>query len=249
MVSRHLGHTIDIHGGGIDLVFPHHENELAQSRCAHGEAFVRYWMHNGFLTLDRDKMSKSEGNVLTVRELLTRHPGEVLRLTLLSAHYRQPLDWSDEVLAQQHERLDRMYRALDRLGEVSLDAGPDHTPPAAVIEALEDDLNTPQALAELSALVNRANSSDDKAEMALLKSQILAAGELLGLLQQDADGWLKSGASDGPDPGEVEELIAARQAAREARDFARADELRDQLAAMGVSIEDGPDGTRWRVSR
>ena len=247
MAAAHLGKTIDIHGGGIDLVFPHHENELAQSQCAHGETFVRYWMHNGFLTMDKDKMSKSLGNVLTIHELREVIPGEVLRLVLMSAHYRQPLDWSDDTVAQQRERLDRMYRALRDLGDVQADENAE--PSGELMAALEDDLNTPLALSVLASLINRANAASDEAERRELKGTILASAEMLGLLQEDPDHWLQGASRHDLDTDEIEQLIAQRNQARKDRDFATADQIRDQLAEKGVIIEDGPDGTRWRFDR
>ncbi|MEM9529620.1 MAG: cysteine--tRNA ligase [Pseudomonadota bacterium] len=245
MIAEHLGPTIDIHGGGIDLQFPHHENELCQSRCAHGGQFVRFWMHNGFLTIEREKMAKSEGNVLTVHDLLNDHPGEVLRLALMSAHYRQPLDWCDEVLKQQTERLDRLYRVLKNLDDVpAADTGPCPD----VTAALEDDLNTPKALSALSALAGRCQKAESAAERAELKGQLLASGELLGLLREDPATWFQQGSAD-LDPSAIETLIAERSSARGNRDFARADQIRDELAAAGVVIEDGPEGTTWRHER
>ncbi len=246
MAAAHLGKTIDIHGGGIDLVFPHHENEMAQSQCAHGQPFVRYWMHNGFLTMDKDKMSKSLGNTLTIHELRESIPGELLRLVLMSAHYRQPLDWSDHTVAQQKERLDRMYRSLRDLEDV--EAMADSEPAPELMAALEDDLNTPQALSVLASLINQANAASDDAERARLKGTILASAEMLGLLQADPEQWLQGGAPE-LDTDEIDQLIEQRNQARKDRDFATADRIRDQLAAMGVIIEDGAGGTRWRFDR
>ncbi len=245
MILEHLGPTIDIHGGGIDLVFPHHENELAQSCCANQAPFVRCWMHNGFLTMDREKMSKSEGNVITVHELLTEHPGELLRLSLLSAHYRQPLDWSDQVLTQQRERLDKMYRALKTLDDIE---AADCEADPQVLAALEDDLNTPQALAALNQLVSKVAGASDDSQRALLKGQILASGALLGLLGDSPDSWLKQG-DVGLAPAQIQDLIEQRQQARADRDFARADQIRQQLTEHGIVIEDGPTGTTWRAER
>ncbi len=248
MSSRHLGTTIDIHGGGIDLVFPHHENELAQSVCAHGQEFVRCWVHNGFLTVDRDKMSKSIGNILTVHDLLDEVPGEVLRLVLLSAHYRQPLDWSDETIRQARERLDRIYRTLRELADVELpEDGLD--PPPELEEALADDLNTPNALGVLAGYVNRANATDDPSERRRLKAAILGSGHLLGLLNEEPEAWLQSAPGErGVDAAAIEALIADRASARSRKDWAEADRIRDQLGAMGVIIEDSAGETRWRVA-
>ena len=246
MIEKHLGRTIDIHGGGVDLVFPHHENEIAQSTCAHGgETFVRYWLHNGFVNVDHEKMSKSIGNVLLVHDLLDSAPGEAIRLALLNAHYRQPLDWTDDGLAQARNMLDRLYGALRSLADV--EAEPDAAPNAEFLAALEDDLNTPKALAALFDLARRANTSADDAERRRLKGALLASGALMGLLQQEAEDWFTAaGADDGPDADEIERLIQARADARGAKDFAEADRIRDELAAQGVLLEDGAGGTKWR---
>lgn len=248
MIETYLGRTIDIHGGGSDLIFPHHENENAQSVCAHdGDALCRYWVHNGFVNVDSEKMSKSLGNVLLVKDLLGAAPGEAVRLALLSAHYRAPLDWTDEALDQARRRLDGLYQALRDLQDVP--AAGDRFEPlmAPFIEELENDLNTPRALAELSALAHAANTSRDDAERGRLKAALLAAGGLLGLLQQEPEVWFAGDTGD-LDVQKIEALVAERSAARQAREFARADELRDRLYDMGVEIEDGPDGTRWRKS-
>ncbi|MSO97507.1 MAG: cysteine--tRNA ligase [Rhodospirillaceae bacterium] len=245
MIEAHLGQTIDIHGGGNDLIFPHHENEIAQSVCAHGGApLARYWMHNGFLTMDKEKMSKSLGNVLLVNEILKTAPAEAVRWALLSAHYRQPLDWSDDLITQAKRTLDRLYLALDQIKGLS---AANTQAPAAVIAALDDDLNTPIAMAEIANVARMLNSATTDADKARLKGELLAAGAMLGVLQQDPAVWLK-GTSSTTDvnASEVEQLIAARNAARKARDFKEADRIRDQIAALGVVIEDRADGTHWR---
>ena len=253
MSKAHLGETIDIHGGGNDLKFPHHENERAQSVCAHGgKPFANYWVHNGFVTLDNDKMSKSLGNVVTVHELLQRYPGEVLRLVLMSAHYRQPLDWSEEAIKQAGKQLDRIYRALDRLSKIEPPAEP-IDPPAALLEALEDDLNTPKALSVLSALVTDANNAKTPGQQQTAKASLLAAGELLGLLQEDPGQWLKGQTpqSTGADLKEstIDQWVAKRSQARKDRDFAESDRIRDFLAEHGIVLDDGPNETRWRFDR
>jgi cysteinyl-tRNA synthetase len=222
MIRSHLGETIDIHGGGLDLIFPHHENELAQSRCAHrGTPLARYWVHNGFVDMGAEKMSKSLGNVITVDQLLSAgHRGEVLRLALLSAHYRQPLPWTESLIAQSKATLDRLYRAVGDADSGMVDQG--------VIEALSDDLNTPLALARLVAI-------DDA-------SSINASARLLGLLSMSADEWFRGGG----DTDDIEARIAARAEAKARRDFAEADRIREELKADGILLEDSASGTTWR---
>ncbi|MBD8899124.1 cysteine--tRNA ligase [Rhodanobacter sp. DHG33] len=243
MAEKHLGETIDIHAGGNDLLFPHHENEIAQSTCAHGgKTFARWWLHNGMLTFDGRKMSKSLGNVLQLHEMLKHHPAEALRLRLMSGHYRQPLDWSDAAIAQSVSTLDGWYRVLRDLAHVVADTA--QLPvPAAIEAALCDDLNTPQALAELSVLADAARAQGTPEA----KAALLGGGALLGLLQQDPEAWLKRAGGSEVDAARVEALLEERRAARAARDFARADAIRGELSAMGVTIEDGAQGTRWSV--
>lgn len=242
MAERHLGETIDIHGGGVDLVFPHHENELAQSVCAHdGRPFARFWLHNGMLTVDGEKMSKSLGNFITVGDALEKAPGEVIRLMMLQTHYRQPLDWRTEGVAEAKATLDRFYLALRRVAAV--EPG-DEGMPAALREALEDDLNTPLALTHLHDLVTDLNKATDPYLQAVRKSQILDAGAVLGLLGRDPEAWLKGG--DNALALEIERLIAERLAARKAKDFAAADRIRDELLARGILLEDAAGTTSWR---
>jgi cysteinyl-tRNA synthetase len=247
MSEAYLGETFDIHGGGADLIFPHHENEVAQSVCAHGgKPFVRYWVHNGWVMVEGEKMSKSLGNFFTVRDLLGEHPGEAIRLTLLSAHYRQPLDFTKDLLAQSKQALDRFYLALRDQPEAEAD-------PAllAPIEAaLDDDLNTPAAIAALHDLTTRLNKARDH-EKPGLAAALRAAGGLLGLLDADPERWLRgegTATAGGPTPEEIEDLIVRRRDARKAKDFAEADRIRDSLAAQGVLREDSPQGTTWRRS-
>ncbi|NNE04817.1 MAG: cysteine--tRNA ligase [Xanthomonadales bacterium] len=249
MAEKHLGNTIDIHAGGQDLVFPHHENEIAQSVCAHeGAPFARYWLHNGFVTVSKRKMSKSLGNTLVVHDLLKMHPGEALRYQLLSAHYRQPLDWSDEALEQSRRTLDRMYSVLRDAAEKAGPLSAADEPGKAFLDALHDDINTPDALAELNRISRLLARSEDVSEIRQLASELLADGALIGLLQKDPAAWFEQGSSD-VDDAEIDRLIAERQAARDQRDFTRSDEIRDQLAAMGIVLEDVAGGTRWRKDR
>jgi cysteinyl-tRNA synthetase len=245
MIRAHLGETIDIHGGGRDLIFPHHENEIAQSRCAHGGDFVRFWMHNAYLDMDREKMSKSLGNVRTVRELLTHYRGEVLRFALLSAHYRSPLNFSPELLEQAQATLDSLYGTLRDVQDIEIDM---EVPLAdePFYKALNDDLNTPVAIAEVHALAKRLHKAADE-EKPRLKARMLAAGSLLGILEQDATGWLQGAASDDAIRAQdIEALIEERQQAKLSKDYARADQIREDLLAQGVVLEDSREGTRWK---
>ncbi|MFW5927198.1 MAG: CysS/YqeB C-terminal domain-containing protein, partial [Wenzhouxiangella sp.] len=246
MSAAHLGEVIDIHAGGQDLVFPHHENEIAQSRCAHGtDAFARYWLHNGFVTVEKRKMSKSLGNTLIVHELLKEWPGEVLRYVLISAHYRQPLDWSQQALRQAQTTLDRLYGLL---AEHPGNVGGTAEPAAEVVDALEDDLNTPAALAAVNQLARDiAHAEPDQRPR--LAATLEASAGLLGLLQADPEEWLARGRAElDIDESEIEAMIARRTEARRNRDFATADAIRDELAALGIELEDGPKGTQWKVA-
>ena len=256
--EAHLGETLDIHAGGNDLMFPHHENEIAQSTCAHGgRIFARYWLHNGMLTFNGRKMSKSLGNVMLLHELLQKHPPEVLRYLLLKAHYRQPLDWSDSALAQARSTLDSWYGALRDLDDVDVDPA-EIRAPAEVDAALLNDLNTPEALALIAGLATASRRDANAEQRRTAKASLLGAGALLGLLQQDPEVWFKQGLasaeSASPDASaltldahEIDDLVAQRDAARKARNFAEADRIRDELASKGIAIEDGAQGTRWKV--
>ncbi len=248
MAEAHLGETIDIHAGGVDLQFPHHENEIAQSTCAHGgKPFARFWLHNGMLTFDGAKMSKSIGNVTLVHDLLATYPAEALRLALLSAHYRQPLDWSDALIEQSVRTLDRLYGTLRDLGTADAPTEADTpTVPAAVEAALADDLNTPVALAELAQVAAAARKADTPTRRQHARADLLGAGRALGLLQLTPDQWFSRGRTD--DDAGIQALIEQRADAKRTRDFARADAIREQLAAMGIQLEDTPQGVRWRRS-
>ncbi|HEY8519737.1 MAG TPA: cysteine--tRNA ligase [Gammaproteobacteria bacterium] len=247
MAEAHLGETIDIHGGGLDLVFPHHENEIAQSTCAHGgKPYARYWVHNGLLTVNGEKMAKSLGNVLLVRDLLAEHPPEAVRLALLTAHYRQPLDWTAQLLAESRQKLDRMYGALRDAGVRSAAAdAPAAEPPEGVVAALEDDLNLPKAIAELFECVREVNREERADRKRSLAERLRAGAWLLGLLGQDPAQWF-AGTTDAGDEAEIEALVRERETHRRARRFAEADRIRDELARRGIVLEDVPGGTRWR---
>ena len=241
MAAAHLGQTIDIHAGGVDLQFPHHENEVAQSECAHGGApFARFWMHNGMLNFGGAKMSKSLGNIERVHDLVQQHRPEALRYALLSAHYRQPLDWSDNLIEQCTRTLDRLYGTLRDLADVAAEA----VIPAVIEQVLDDDLNTPQALAEIAAIASEARKAGEPAERARLKGQLLGAGLALGLLQQDPAQWFNHG-GNADDDARIQALVDERSAAKAARDFARADAIRQQLTGEGIVLEDTPAGVRW----
>ena len=246
MIERHLGQSIDIHGGGQDLIFPHHENEIAQSVCAHdGAPYCNYWLHNGFVNVDQEKMSKSIGNVLLVKQLLESAPGEAVRYALLSTHYRSPLDWTDELLLSSKKSLDRLYRALDELHDVELDLS--HATNAELTakfkQALNDDLNTPLAMSELHVLAKQSNIETDAIRRAEFKAALVECSEQLGLLQQDPAEWFGAGLDEA---AVIDDLIQQRQQARANKDYARADEVRDQLLAMNIEIIDKAEGTSWR---
>jgi cysteinyl-tRNA synthetase len=248
MIEQTLGLPIDIHGGGQDLIFPHHENEIAQGVCAdrvdHADhaGYARYWVHNGFLNMGQDKMSKSLGNVSLVHDLVERWPGEALRWALLASHYRQPLAWTEEAAASAKRALNTLYGALMRAGDVEAEPC---EPSAAFVEALMDDLNTPQAYAELFALASRLEVAKG-AERARAKGELLASGRLAGFLQADPQAWFR-GAADAALVARVEDLIARRIAARAAKDWALADALRGELTALDVDVMDSAGGATWRL--
>jgi cysteinyl-tRNA synthetase len=274
MSMRYLGESIDIHGGGKDLVFPHHENEIAQSECATGKPFARYWLHNGFVNINQEKMSKSLGNFFTVREVLEKCDAETLRFFILSSHYRSPIDFSDKNLEDARHGLERVYetlKALEELEEPAKEGGgdaaeePGWAPVSALEEnfraALDDDFNTAQALGhvfEAVRTINRVLAEKHASEshvwwerLRQARKQILGIGAVLGLFQEEPGTWLgrirQSGlAESGLDEAAIEGLIEERRLARKNRDFARADAIRDELAEKGIVLLDSPQGTTWR---
>jgi cysteinyl-tRNA synthetase len=238
MSAAYLGEVFDIHGGGLDLIFPHHENEIAQSRCAHGtHTMANIWMHNGFLQVEGEKMSKSLGNFVTINELLQDWPGEVVRLNMLKTHYRSPIDWTLKGLEESAKTLDDWYEvAADSKGEV---------PSGAVLDGLSDDLNTPQVVASLHGLRNAAAHGDAK-----LRDEFAASLRLLGFLSESVAAWkAKKQQASGIDAAHVNSLISDRAAARARKDFKESDRIRDELAAMGVVIKDSKEGTTWEIAR
>ena len=241
MTEKHLGLPFDIHGGGADLKFPHHENEIAQSCCAHGHendltAFAKYWIHNGFVTVEGEKMSKSLGNFILAHDLIKDQPGEVLRLALLSAHYRQPLDWTENGVHQARKYLDRLYKILLDLKDVEAK----EEIPTSVMVALCDDLNTPMALAALNEVTK------EECDPVYLKGMLLGVGRFLGILQQDPNVWFGYGQANKEDSAVIDALVAERQNAKAAKNFAHSDEIRKKLEAQGIIIEDTPSGPKWR---
>lgn len=248
MAQEHLGLPFDIHGGGADLKFPHHENEIAQSCCANGDendlaSFAKYWVHNGFVTVEGEKMSKSLGNVTLAHDLVTQYEGEVLRLTLLSAHYRQPLDWTEDSILQSKKMLDRIYQSLREVVDIDITDIDAPALPDDFIEALCDDLNTPKAIAVLFALAKNLVETRSPQQ----KAQFFAAAKLFGIAQQNPDKWLGYGVSDDSvDTDHIESLLQQRKDARTNKDYARSDEIRDELLAIGIAIEDTVNGTIWK---
>lgn len=245
MSSKYLGETFDIHGGGQDLIFPHHENEIAQSCCAFGHDFyAKYWIHNGHLMVNGEKMSKSLGNFFTIREILDKVPGEAVRLYMMSTHYHQPLNWTDEGLKQSKQAMDRIYTALRNTAPVDLQ---DAEPSSEVVSALQDDLNTPKAIAHLHYLVSEMNKAPTAKEAEDYKRRLIASGRLMGLLYKTPEEWFKGSSSEeGLSEEAIEALIEKRAVARKAKDFATADAVRKELSDNGILIEDTPTGTQWK---
>jgi len=241
MSCEHLGNTFDIHGGGMDLKFPHHENEIAQACAANGGDFARFWLHNGFVNINAEKMSKSLGNFFTIREVLAKYNPEVLRMFVLGTHYRSPLDFSDNALDVAKAGLDRLYETKRRLAAKRVE---ENNVTEAFSAALNDDFNTPEALAELFECSRRINKGlNDGVDISLDIEHFSAMSSLLGIVQQDAETWFQ-GAGD--DSTAVEALIVERTEAKKSRDFMRADAIRDELAAQGIVLEDGASGTTWK---
>jgi cysteinyl-tRNA synthetase len=246
MSEKTLGLPFDIHSGGMDLVFPHHENEIAQTCSLHKnhdpDSFAHFWFHNGFVNVEGEKMSKSIGNIRLVHDLKNQYSGEVLRLTLLSAHYRQPLNWTKEIIEQNSKMLDRLYRSLKDLQDIELTS---KNLSNDVMKSLLDDLNTPKLLAHLNTLANKLSTAH-RDEKINIKNNLIAAGKLLGILREDPDVWLGYNQSSNPEKEEIEGLINQRNEARRDKDFKLADEIRDKLKIKGIEIEDTNNGTIWR---
>ena len=246
MARAHLGEILDIHGGGQDLIFPHHENELAQSGCAHQNGILaRFWVHNGHLTLSGEKMAKSVGNIVSLREALLDFPGEAARYALLSAHYRKPLDWTPKSAGDAKAALNRLYLALARGGE-SAEIKEESEPPVELVRTLCEDLNTPAAFALLHEMAHAANRARRPAEIIKRKKDLLAAGKFMGFFKHTPSHWLKGKFGESDEAAEIERQIEARNEARRNRNFTEADKIRDDLAHRGIVLEDSADGTKWR---
>ena len=242
MAKKYLGETLDIHGGGSDLIFPHHENECAQSICSHkGEPFANFWVHHGMIDFNDTKMSKSEGNLLLIKDLLEDISGEVVRMALISAHYRKPINWSNDLIKDSKKKLDRLYGAIRKI-----DIFHNTEPSNEVLLALADDLNTPKALSALFNIVKLINNSEDPVERDKYASTLMASASLLGLMTMSADEWFKTTPNGVLTREEIEHLITQRERARKSKNFSESDRIRNDLLQKGVVIEDGPDGTEWR---
>jgi len=242
MAKKYLGETLDIHGGGSDLIFPHHENECAQSICSHkGKPFANFWVHHGMIDFNDTKMSKSEGNLLLIKDLLEEIPGEVVRMALISAHYRKPINWSNDLIKDSKKKLDRLYGAIRKI-----DIFQNTEPSNEVLLALADDLNTPKALSALFNIVKLINNSEDPVKRDKYASTLMASASLLGLMTMSADEWFKTTPKGVLTREEIEHLITQRERARKSKNFSESDRIRNDLLQKGVVIEDGPDGTEWR---
>jgi cysteinyl-tRNA synthetase len=249
MSEKTLGLPFDIHSGGMDLIFPHHENEIAQTCSAHKKInnpkyFAKYWFHNGFVNVEGEKMSKSIGNIRLVHEMIKEYKGEVLRMTLLSAHYRQPLNWTKGIIKQNSTMLDRLYRTLKDLEHIDAYTN-NHALPQNILEGFYDDLNTPKVIAELNILTNKVSKADEE-EKSLVKYCLLETGKILGILQQAPREWLGYGQSKNLDEVTIENLIKERNEARRKKNFEMADSIRKKLKESGIEIEDTSNGTTWR---
>lgn len=245
MINKHLGTSIDIHGGGQDLIFPHHENERAQGQCAHGTDYVNYWMHNGYINIDGEKMSKSLGNFKLVRDLLEHYDGEVLRFALLMSHYRSPLNWTADLLDEAKKQLDGFYTALRKVKDVQATAEFDFDN-HPFVQALLDDLNTPLAISELHQAAKAMNKAKTEKTQAKYKAALIAFGDMLGLFRQDPEEWFKKEAEEGDlSDADIEALIQQRADAKANKNYARADEIRNQLTEAGIALEDSAEGTQW----
>ena len=248
MAEKTLSLPFDIHGGGLDLTFPHHENEIAQSCAAHNfknpKEYAKYWIHNGFVTMDGEKMSKSLGNIFLVNDLLEQYPGETLRLSLLSSHYKQPLNWNTDIIEQAQKNLDRLYRVLKE--NINIDIDKQAKPSEEVMKALSDDMNSSLAIYEINSLADNLSKCKPE-EKSFFKAQLIASGKILGILQNCPNKWLKYGtANNNIDSNLIEELLNKRKEARENKNFTEADKIRDELKEMGIEIEDTSDGAIWR---
>jgi cysteinyl-tRNA synthetase len=240
MAKKYLGKTLDIHGGGSDLLFPHHENECAQSMCSHsGKPLANYWVHNGMIDFDNVKMSKSEGNLLLIRDLLQEIRPEVIRMAFLSTHYRKPINWNDALIIDSEKKLDRLYGSIRKLGELSPDE-----PPEGILNAIADDINTPKALSELFAIVKNINNAKSNEESKQLGSILIGSANLLGLMNESAESWFDDLNMD-VDEALILRLLGEREEARSNKDFGKADQIRQKIESLGVSIEDGPNGPVW----
>lgn len=240
MAKKYLGKTLDIHGGGSDLLFPHHENECAQSICSHsGQPLSNYWIHNGMIDFDNVKMSKSEGNLLLIRDLVNEVKPEVIRMAFLTTHYRKPINWNDALIKDSEKKLDRLYGSVRNLGKIS-----PGKPAEDVLNAISDDINTPKALSELFVIVKKINNAKSDDEANELASILIGSSNLLGLMKEDSEQWFGSG----PDVDEslINQLIMDREEARSNKDYDKADQIREQIESLGISIEDSASGTQWK---